>query len=100
MTKTNELEQFLGCYFHQDWFEEFGNPQEAVNAYIINEPIKSKQELVRELSYLLKENDSLDFSFIGGLGCCYNPSSDNLTVHSWLGYLHKELIRNQQSQSR
>lgn len=42
------LYQFLGAYCHQDWPEEHGTPEDAVNAAIADYPLEMRQQVVRE----------------------------------------------------
>ena len=47
------LQQFLGCYLHQDWDLECATPQGAVDMAIAEYPITLRQQVRRELAALL-----------------------------------------------
>ena len=50
------LRQFLGCYLHEDWPEESGTPESAVDRAISEYPIEFLQQTRRELAIVLAEN--------------------------------------------
>ena len=49
------LQQFLGCYLHEDWAELHGTPEKAVDAAIGDYPIEYRQQVRRELAAVLAE---------------------------------------------
>jgi hypothetical protein len=49
MTELNILEQLLGCYFHQDWLEEFDNDISALDAIVNSEPSEYLQACIKEI---------------------------------------------------
>jgi hypothetical protein len=51
------LQQFFGCYLHEDWPEESGTPQAAVNAAIAGYPLEMRRQARRELEALLRSTD-------------------------------------------
>ena len=51
------LQQFLGCYLHQDWPEESGTPQRAVEEAIADCPLERRRQVRRELAALLRSTD-------------------------------------------
>jgi hypothetical protein len=52
MTELNILEQLLGCYFHQDWLEEFDNDISALDAIVNSEPSEYLQACIKEIDAL------------------------------------------------
>lgn len=86
------LYQFFGGYVHQDWPEEFGTIEEAVRAYLINEPDDIKQKTQSELSQLIRkiETGESDETILEQLGCYYDPYSDGMTILGWLRLLKEE----------
>ncbi len=65
------LQQFLGGYLHEDWPEESGTPQAAVDAAIADYPLELRQQVRRELAALLRstnEDTSLRRVLNDGLG--------------------------------
>ena len=49
------LGQFLGCYLHEDWPEDSGTPEAAVDKAISEYPVELLQQTRRELETVLKE---------------------------------------------
>ena len=54
------LQQFIGCYFHEDFIEDYGSPKGAVDAYLKGFSIESVQQALAELRELLARNMSED----------------------------------------
>lgn len=48
-----ELNQFLGSYFHQDFFDEYTSYKEAVDDYVAGASENDLNQLVRDISKLL-----------------------------------------------
>ncbi|WP_122619044.1 contact-dependent growth inhibition system immunity protein [Streptomyces sp. Tu 4128] len=48
-----ELNQFLGGYFHQDFFEEYTSYSAAVDDYLTGASVSERDQLVRDISDLL-----------------------------------------------
>ena len=49
------LHQFLGAYLHEDWPQESGTPERAVERAIEEYPIELRQQVRRELRAVLSE---------------------------------------------
>jgi len=94
ISKYSNLAQFFGCYFHQDFTEEFGTPEQALNAFITDsdkELIKlTSSELKLFLSLKLNENDLT--KALGYLYCDYLPNSDNLPIKEWLMKVSETMV--------
>ena len=43
-----DLQQFLGCYLHQDWPTDYGSPEAAVDAAIAEYDLPARQAVARE----------------------------------------------------
>ncbi|MET8819708.1 contact-dependent growth inhibition system immunity protein [Streptomyces rochei] len=48
-----ELNQFLGAYFHQDFFDEYASYDDAVDDYLAGASDSDRDQLVRDISDLL-----------------------------------------------
>lgn len=48
-----ELHQFLGSYFHQDFFNEYASHSEAVDDYLAGSSREDRNQLVRDITSLL-----------------------------------------------
>jgi hypothetical protein len=42
------LQQFLSCYLHQDWPDDHGSPEKAIDAAICENPLDFRQAVARE----------------------------------------------------
>ena len=51
------LQQFFGCYLHEDWTIDCATPQQAVDAAISAYPVAQRQQVRRELAALLGSTD-------------------------------------------
>lgn len=51
------LQQFLGAYLHQDWPEESGTPEAAVDEAIADHPLEMRRQVRRELAALLSSTE-------------------------------------------
>jgi hypothetical protein len=88
----NSLKQLLGCYFHQDWPEEFDNSRQAVQAILEGEPHKQILQGIEEIDMLLSEARSeSDWReiIINQIGCYFEPESEGVTYSEWLTQLKK-----------
>jgi hypothetical protein len=96
MTELNILEQLLGCYFHQDWLEEFDNDISALDAIVNSEPSEYLQACIKEIDALLASaltEEELSIVVIQNIGCYFDPKSRGLGYDEWL-----RLVRNKFSQ--
>ena len=96
MTYNNleALGQLLGCYFHQDWPDEFDGDESAFQAIVDSEPKEQLLAGVREIDALLAA--SLPESELGMLlteraGCYFDPGSVGLTYEQWLKRVRQKL---------
>ncbi|WP_047249716.1 contact-dependent growth inhibition system immunity protein [Chromobacterium subtsugae] len=81
------LGQLLGCYFHQDWTDEFDDDMSALRAIVESEPREKVKEGIGEIDELLKSPTSeseLRGILTGEVGCYYDPSAEGMTYQQWL----------------
>lgn len=84
----NNLKQFFGAYFHQDWTLEATDPDDVVRQFINdgyseNELIKLANEI--ETYAVAKGDDTvIEKNLLTELGCYYLPSADGLGARAWL----------------
>ena len=94
--KLDSLEQLLGCYFHQDWTDEFGNVASALHAIIRSEPKERLLDCVEEIDALLaaslSENDLMAI-LTDQFGCYFDPNSDGLTCEQWLKRIQEKFVQ-------
>jgi hypothetical protein len=95
-----ELNQFLGCYFHQDWKEVMDwqgktpNFEAIVRFYKLTNPQLTVRQTIEELQGILslklsdkKLSEILERDF----GVAFNPSYVSLTDRRWLESILKIL---------
>ena len=85
--KTNSLTHLLGCYFHQDWPDEFNDDNAALDAMIKSEPKETIAEGVTEIDRLLEAGTNeaeLRAILIDQVGCYFEPASEGLNYTQWL----------------
>jgi len=90
------LEQILGCYFHQDWVDEFESDEVALRAIIDSEPIEQIRAGVMEIDELLASNlseDQLKTVLMNKFGCYFDPGAIGATYENWLKKLRNDFTR-------
>lgn len=81
------LGQLLGCYFHQDWTDEFDSDEAAFQVIVDSEPKERLLAGVKEIDALLAASlpeDELRSLMAGPAGCYFDPGSEGLTYEQWL----------------
>jgi len=94
--KLDSLGQLLGCYFHQDWSQEFENDQDAIDAILAAEPKENVESSVGELDVLLArplDEEELRAILIGEVGCYFDPASLGISYRQWLSRVRDELAK-------
>jgi hypothetical protein len=89
------LSDLLGCYFHQDWPEEFDNDMSALQAILDSEPGALRNAGVREIVSLLasaRSEDELRDVLVNSCGCYFEPDSRHITYREWLQQVHDKLM--------
>lgn len=81
------LEQILGCYFHQDWIDEFESDEAALRAIIESETTEQIRSGVKGIDELLASGlpeDQLKAILIDKAGCYFDPGAIGITYETWL----------------
>ncbi|KPC52528.1 contact-dependent growth inhibition system immunity protein [Amantichitinum ursilacus] len=81
------LGQLLGCYFHQDWTDEFDSDEAAFQVIVDSEPKERLLAGVKEIDALLAASlpeDELRSLMAESAGCYFDPGSEGLTYEQWL----------------
>ena len=98
--KFPRLEQFFGCYFHQDWMAEYKNEEMAVKGYVHDVGSTEASHMLQDLEHLM----ALDLSekelgkvLVEDLQCDYNPDPDGISMRDWLRWVRSTLIKYIQS---
>lgn len=86
--RWEELHQFFGAYFHQDWTLEADSPDEVVRIFINDGFCRSElMNLATDVETYAdsKLNDAAaEEGLMSELGCYYLPSADNTGAKAWL----------------
>lgn len=79
------LENLLGAYFHQDWFDEHGDEWATLEDFIEGEP-QLAPLLPREIDRVLDEilTEDAVASFLRSLGSCYTTTLEEGGHRGWL----------------
>lgn len=88
------LSQFLGAYFHPEWYLEYEDTKTVIQEFLTSETPKTIDETIRELKQLIKMNLSeteLRNLLAYELGCYYDPSFYNSSYQEWLSWLQINL---------
>lgn len=81
------LSHLLGCYFHQDWPEEYFNSTEALRSMLVDERKEVLVAGVREIDELLDfsfPDEVLEYLVAREIGCFFAPDSEGLDYAGWL----------------
>ena len=81
------LYQLFGGYFHEDWRDESGTPDEAVRSFVRDAPPDAVAAARRELERLLAggyDDGALTRVLEAGFGCTYAPAGDGIATTDWL----------------
>lgn len=100
MKSYNILGQLLGCYFHQDWPEEFDGSAEVINEIINSESrarlLAGAGELDLLIALKLSEEACREI-MIAKVGCFFEPESEGLTYSEWLLMVRAAFLSNNSS---
>lgn len=85
--KLETISQILGCYFHQNWNEEFDDDTAALQAIISSETKERLLDAFTEVDTLLGmglSESELREIISGEAGCYFEPDSRKITYKDWL----------------
>ncbi len=94
--KFPELEQFFGCYFHQDCLDFDGTAEMVLNRYASEASREVMGRTLEELDQLLSlglSDPELDRVMYEDLGCYYTPEPDGISMSEWLRWVRSMLIK-------
>jgi hypothetical protein len=92
----DELEQFAGGFFDEDFDLEYATPDDAIAAFPRLQGADAVRDLVSEIDHLLASpltDDELNRLWIGTFGGRYNPKADGLTYREWFAHVRELLTR-------
>lgn len=81
------LTHLLGCYFHQDWPEEYSDSSEALTDMLKHEPQATLLAGAREIEVLLASKlpkEDFEHLVTWKIGCFIAPDSEGVSLAEWL----------------
>lgn len=100
MNNLDELEEFIGCYFHQDWTMKAETDEDAVKMYLSQFHESLVDQCLDEIDSVIQMagegSDNID-ALLDDLSCYYAYQNFGQTGLEWLKRL-KSLIMKHQSQ--
>ncbi len=87
--------QFLGCYFHLDWHEDFNQPEDAVAQFIKDADAQTRGDTLHELRQIIAEFPGPQLNkVLIEICCCYSPERHRgVPMREWLDQVIAELER-------
>jgi hypothetical protein len=83
-----DLRQFFGAYFHQDWPDDARVPDEIVGRFLSDEPDSSRRtylaDLMEEFAARAESDEALEKALFRDLWCYYTPSSEGFRAGDWV----------------
>ncbi len=95
-----DLEQFFGCYFHEDWMDEYENEEMAIKGYVDDDGPEAAHNVAHELDKLLElelPEAELEGAMYRELHCYYAPEPDGISMSEWLRWVRSMLVKYAQS---
>jgi hypothetical protein len=85
--------QFLGCYFHMDWGDQFKEPEEAVAQFIKDADRQTRVDALVELRQIVAEYQGPDLDkVVLEIDCYYDPERhQGVPMREWLEQVMGEL---------
>ena len=82
--KAPALEQLMGAYFHQDWFEEHGDEWATLQDFLDQEP--GAAAVADEIPVVLArfESEKALGDFLWSIGSYYTPAEGSRGYRGWL----------------
>lgn len=83
----DQLKQFFGSYFHQDWDFDGDTWEDVIKAYRISNGVNDQRILTAQLDNLIKDIESGNANsntFQSDFNCEYNFGADGLSVLEWI----------------
>jgi hypothetical protein len=84
--KYEKLYQFFSCYFTEDFFIDFGEPELAIAQFIKDSNSDGIKTVICQLREILNNcsESELD-AIVYRLGCCYSPQKHRaMTINEWV----------------
>ena len=91
-----ELEQFAGGFFDEDFDLEYSSPDAAIVSFPSLQGPEAVHDLVAEIDQLLQSDLSeqdISHLWIREFGARYNPQRDGLTYREWFAHVRDVLTQ-------
>ena len=87
------LFNFLGGYFHQDWTLESSSADEVIEKFVDDGDAETVRAVAREIDQLLKSKGSERElrEALRNLGSAYNFEADGFSASEWLRHVRSRL---------
>ncbi|GAB1263114.1 contact-dependent growth inhibition system immunity protein [Aurantivibrio plasticivorans] len=85
--KYCELKYFLSCWFNQDFYRDYGSPENAIADFVSSEDNSKLGEIATEIEQLISEKDELELrGYLIELGSYYAPwlNEPSFSSSKWL----------------
>jgi len=92
--KYNQLKQFFGSYFHQDWDFDGDTWEEVIANYLTTCSGGEIELLTAQLDDVIQdiESNKIDANMLSSeFNCDYNFDADGLSAIEWLAKINVEL---------
>ena len=77
ISQHENLAEFLGSYFHQDWTSDADTSLGVVRAYLSEWPREEALLAFRELVFLLSESGDAELQrAVESMGCYFSPAAE------------------------
>jgi hypothetical protein len=90
-----DLYQLFGAYFHQNWALTAGTPDDVITLYVSegrsHVELSRLADLVDELVRSTSDDEVLERTIGGELGCYYLPTADGISMRRWLTHVAERL---------
>jgi hypothetical protein len=93
-TKPEELHDFFGAHFHQDWMTEHESAEEVITAFLTESDIDFLRRVQQQLNLLLneqKDEPNLREYLLKELSCYYCYWNEWDTGEHWLLHITSRL---------
>ncbi|MBV4550054.1 hypothetical protein HU742_002700 [Pseudomonas sp. SWRI102] len=93
-TKFEELHDFFGAYFHQDWTIEHESAEEVISAFLTESDIDVLRLVQQEINLLIRDNkdeQKLREYLLKELSCYYCYWNEWGTGEHWLLHIASRL---------
>ena len=86
LKKYQNLDEFFGCYFHEDWAIDSQSYEDVIKEYARENQADTVNSTISELAGLLRDSeaDADSLSMLYEFGCYYYPPWNGDTVSGWL----------------